>query len=104
MSPLLAKNDFIPVEFVEKPVSLSKFWSSLNKCILKKDYIESHLLKTEMVYVIKLTMDSCKPYLYRMCDIKTEQEYNTYQARYLKHRIETSESVWTACAGMKPLP
>lgn len=48
-------------------------------------------------------MDSCKPYLFKMYDLKTEKDYLEYQSEYLEHRVQTSESVWAACAGMKSL-
>ncbi|KAI7889030.1 S-adenosyl-L-methionine-dependent methyltransferase [Mucor mucedo] len=86
LTPLLENNGYTPVEFVEKIVNL-----------------KTHPLRNEFLYIIRLTLDSCKPYVIKICEMTSDEQYLEFQEQYMEHLIKSSESVWTACAGMKPL-
>lgn len=107
LTPLLEDNGFKSVEFVEKIVNLGKLFMFKYKMLSNHSLfftcIDSHPLRDEFLYLIRLTLNSCKPYILKINELTTEEQYLEFREQYVEHRIESSESVWTSCVGMKPL-
>ncbi|KAI9020000.1 hypothetical protein CLU79DRAFT_228477 [Phycomyces nitens] len=60
-------------------------------------------LAEEFMYIIEEGINGCRPILYDIYGISTDQEFALWKKQYLKSRRAASFSTWHAAAGMKPI-
>lgn len=86
LSPLLQKAGYTPVEEIRKAIPL-----------------QNHVLSAEFMYIISISMDSCKRFFIEIYDIQSELEFQELKKLYIESRRKTSESAWCCSVGQKPL-
>jgi hypothetical protein len=86
LSPLMTSAGYTPVEEIRKSIPL-----------------ENHVLSAEFMYIISISIDSCKRFIIEIYDIQSELEFQELKKLYMDSRKKTSESAWWYSVGQKPL-
>ncbi|KAI8880407.1 S-adenosyl-L-methionine-dependent methyltransferase [Backusella circina FSU 941] len=65
--------------------------------------LENHILSSEFLYIIGISMEASKRFVMDMYDLHTREEFLKIKEKYVQGRKTTSESTWCIAAGQKPL-
>lgn len=65
--------------------------------------LENHILSSEFLYIIGISMEASKRFVMDMYDLRTNEEFYKLKEKYVQSRKTTSESTWWTAAGQKPL-
>lgn len=96
---LIEKSGFILKDFTKKSVPLRKF--ILFNTIYNNIILENHVLSEEFMYIVDISVESCKQFIMEINDMHTEDEWIQFKSIYIASRRLT-DSVFTAAAGQKP--
>lgn len=111
LSEVVSKAGYTPVEDIRRVINLRKYTitprkkNCISSCtpVLICIYIETHVLRTELMYIINISIESCKRLIYEIYDIHSEEQFQELKDMYVQSRMNSSESAFHCCVGQKPL-
>jgi hypothetical protein len=65
--------------------------------------LENHILSSEFLYIISISVEATKRFVMDMYDLRTNEEFLKLKEKYVQGRKTTTESTWWTAAGQKPL-
>ncbi|KAG1460299.1 hypothetical protein G6F46_005733 [Rhizopus delemar] len=94
-------NDFDPEICDKLGILIEKSGFILKDFTKKSVPLQNHVLSEEFMYIVDISVESCKQFIMEINDMHTEDEWIQFKSIYIASRRLT-DSVFTAAAGQKP--